>query len=329
MNNNRLTSTEITNLIVQYQQETLSICIGKYVLATVKDSQIRSVFQYALDISEKHVKRLKKIFNQESFPVPNGFTDKDVNLDAPPLFTDPFWLEYLHGLIHIGLSGFSLALSVSVRRDIRDYFYQCTMDAMEVNNQIIDTQLSKGLYNPPPYYSTPKKVEHITNLGYTLDLVGKKRPLNTAEAGNIAFNLKMTSIAKALHLGFYQVTKNKEIRQFLEKGLNRINKNFGIFSTLLREENLRVPELLDTQVTNSTVAPFSDKLIMYKVGFLVGAAQSYYGTAMTVSMRADIIAHCEASILRGLKLYSNWGTIMINNGWIEKLPDADDRIELP
>ena len=200
---------------------------------------------------------------------------------------------------------------------------------MEVYNQVIDTLLSKGLYEPPPYFSTPKKVEYITNLGYTLDVIGKKRPLNCAEAGNIYFNLQMTTIAKGLYLGFYQVTKNKEVRKFLEKGLKTINNNFGIFSTLLREENLHVPELLDTQITTSTVAPFSDKLIMHKAGFLLSASLSYYATAMVASMRVDLIAHCEASILRGSKLLSNWGTIMIKNRWIEKLPEADDRIDLP
>ena len=300
--NIRLTSTEITNLLTQFEQETMYICICKYVLATVKDSQIRSLFKFSLELSEKHVKKLKEIFNDENFPVPNGFTEKDVNLEAPPLFTDSFWLEYLFALIHFGLSGYSLSLSVSVRKDIRDYYYQCNIEAMDVYNQIVDILLSKGLYDPPPYFSTPKKVEYITSLGYTLDVIGKKRPLNSAEAGNIYINLKMTSLAKGICLGFYQVTKNKEVRQFLEKVLNTINKNFGIFSSLLREENLHVPQLLDTEVTNSTVSPFSDKLMMLKVGFLLGASISYYGTALVSSLRADLVGHCEVTILRNLKL---------------------------
>lgn len=327
--NSRLTSTEITNLLTQFEQETMSICIGKYVLATVKDPQIRSVFQYSLEISEKHLKKMKEFFNKEKFPIPNGFTEKDVNLEAPPLFTDTFWLEYLHTLTHIGLSGYSLALSVSIRRDIRNYYYQCNIDAMEIYNQTVDILLSKGLYDPPPYFSVPKKAEYITSLGYTLDVLGKKRPINSAEAGNIYINLTMTRLAKGICLGFYQVTKNNEVRQYLEKVLHTINKNFGIFSSILREENIHVPQLLDTEVTNSTVAPFSDKLMMLKVGFLLGASLSYYGTALVASLRVDLIGHCEAAILRGLKLLPNWGTIIINNGWLEKLPDADDRKELP
>ena len=285
-NNSRLTSTEMTNLLAQYEQETMAICIGKYVLATVKDTDILSIYKYSMEITEKHLQKLKEFFKKEDFPVPDGFTEKDVNLEAPPLFTDSFWLEYQHALIHYGLSGYSLAFSVSARRDIRDYYYQCNIEAMEIYNRIVDILISKGLYESPPYFSPPKKVEYITNLGYMLDVIGKKRPLNTAEAGNIYINLTMTCMAKGICLGFYQVTKDKEVRQFLEKVLNTINKNYGIFSSILREENLHVPKLLDTEVTNSTVAPFSNKLMMLKMGFLLGTSLSYYGTALVASLES-------------------------------------------
>jgi len=51
----------------------MSVCVGKYVLATVKDPQIRSIFQLSLEISEMHLKKIKEFFHKEKFPVPNGF----------------------------------------------------------------------------------------------------------------------------------------------------------------------------------------------------------------------------------------------------------------
>ncbi len=50
---------------------------------------------------------------------------------------------------------------------------------------------------------------------------------------------------------------------------------------------------------------------------------------MSVSMRIDVVGHCEASILRDLKLTTSWGNIMIERGWMEKPPEASDRKELP
>ncbi|WP_411239888.1 DUF3231 family protein [Priestia filamentosa] len=45
-----------------------------------------------------------------------------------------------------GLSGHSMSFSGSVWKDIRHYYYQCNMYAMDVYNKSIDILLSKGSY---------------------------------------------------------------------------------------------------------------------------------------------------------------------------------------
>ncbi|WP_216700821.1 DUF3231 family protein [Priestia filamentosa] len=329
MNDDRLTSSEITNLWIQYIRETMAICISNYVLATVKDSEIRTLFKFCLELSEKHFEVLKKFLNKENFPLPIGFTDKDVNLEAPPLFTDLFWLQYIHTMTTHGLSGYSMSFSSSVRKDIRNHYYQCNIDTMEVYNQSIDILLSKGIYERDPYFSTPQNPGFITELGYAIDVLGKKRHLNTMEAGNIYINLRKSIVAKGIILGFQQVTKDKKIRKFMEDGLSLLNKHIGIFSSILHEENLHSPRLLDTHVTDSKMAPFSDKLMLFHAGFMFNLGMVYYSNAMAVSMRVDVITHCESSILRDLKLTTSWGNIMIKKGWIEKPPQANDRKKLP
>ena len=42
---------------------------------------------------------------------------------------------------------------VLVRKDIRDHYYQCNIDAMDVYNRSIDILLSKGIYERDPYFS--------------------------------------------------------------------------------------------------------------------------------------------------------------------------------
>jgi Protein of unknown function (DUF3231) len=69
--------------------------------------------------------------------------------------------------------------------------------------------------------------------------------------------------------------------------------------------------------------------MLFHAGFMFNLAMIYYSNAMAASMRVDVIAHCEASILRDLKLTTSWGNIMIERGWIEKPPQANDRKELP
>jgi len=127
---NRLTSSEITSLWAQYIQDTMSVCISKYVLAKVKDSEVYSLFEFTLELAEK-------------LDLPIGFTDKGVNLNAPPLFTDTFWLVYIHEMTMHGLAGYSISFSVSARKDIRDHYYQCNIDAMDLYNKSIEILIWK------------------------------------------------------------------------------------------------------------------------------------------------------------------------------------------
>lgn len=219
MNLNRLSSAEITNLWTHYIRESMAICVSKYALKDIKDTDIRSTFEAALRISNNHIQKLKQLFTQEKFPIPNGFTDEDVNMKAPPLFTDNFWLMYIYGMTMHGSSLFSLAFNSSARQDLRDFYYQCVNDAMNLYNMSLDVLISKGLYEKSPYFSTPKKVDYIKDLSYITDVLGKKRPLNSMESGNIYFNLKKSTLTKALILGFSKVCKSNEIRKFMDTGL--------------------------------------------------------------------------------------------------------------
>lgn len=102
----------------------MAICVSKYALKDIKDSEIRSTLEYALSLSNSHIQKLINYFKQEKFPIPVGFTDEDVNLKAPPLFSDNFWLMYVYGMTMHGSSLFSLAFNSSARKDIRDFYYQ-------------------------------------------------------------------------------------------------------------------------------------------------------------------------------------------------------------
>lgn len=306
----------------------MAICVSKYALKCIKDPDIISTFEFALNLSNIHIQKLKDLFIAEGFPIPNGFTEEDVNLNAPPLFSEEFWLNYIFGMTTHGSSLFSLAFNSSAREDLRGFYFQCVNDSMNLYNKSIDVLISKGLYRKAPYFSAPQQVNYITNISYVTDFIGKKRPLNSAESGNIYYNLKKSMLAKALILGFSKISKSSEVRKLLEKTLQVANKHIEVFSSVLLENNLHIPKLMDSEVTNSSIAPFSDKLMLFHVGGLFSTAITYYGYATIMSMRADIIAHCETAIARDFKILAQYGQLMIKNQWWEQPPMADDRTEL-
>lgn len=321
----KLTSAEIASLWGQYMADTMLLCVNRYMLNIVENRDIKSVIEYSIQLGEQHVNNIETVFSKENFPIPNGFTEQDVNLDAPRLFSDEFYLYYLHEMAIHGLSGYGVSLPVSTRKDIRNYFTQCNVETMEVYNRTIDILLEKGLFERPPNISTPDSVDYIKDKSFKNGWIGERRPLTIIEISDIYFNLKKTILAKTLLIAFSQVTEIKEIRKNFTETIGLANKHIEEFNALLQENNLPVPSSYEDQVTKSTTSPFSDRLIMFHVGFLFQAAQGYYGVGMSVSMRPDIISQYEKIIIEVLKGASKHGDLMIKNGWLEQPPLSDDR----
>jgi hypothetical protein len=101
-----------------------------------------------------------------------------------------------------------------------------------------------------------------------------------------------------------------------------------ILSTLLKEEDLPAPMSWAHEVLDSTIPPFSDKLMLFHITTLIGYGMSSYGLAASNSMRADITS-IYARFVAEVMQYSKDGMVMlINNGWLEKIPEAVNRSKI-
>lgn len=256
--------------------------------------------------------------------MPVGFTDEDVNLEAPRLYSDAFHLYYLHIMTTNGISGYGLAITTSTRKDIRQHFIESNQSATELYDKTTDVLLSKGLYSRPPYIPY-EQVDFIESQNFLTGWFGERRPLNAVEINNMYFNLKKTIMVKALLTGFSQVAKTKEVIRFMSNAVGLVRKHIEIFSSVLHEDDLTTPTHWDSDVTTSTVSPFSDKLMMVHTGFLFQTALGYYGAGMATSMRPDLIGHYSRTIAEDLKEAEDWANIMIKHGWLEQVPQAPDR----
>jgi hypothetical protein len=320
----QLTAPEITNLWQQFILESLDVCLKKYVLAHIEDADIRSVFKYALSLSENHIEKVKHFFNQEKYPLPIGFTDKDVHLNAPRLFSDVFWLKYIQIMSANGMPNYSLAISTSVRSDIRDYFSQCNTEATELYNKSMDVLLSKGLFIRPTHFPVPDRQEFIKNNSLLSNLIGHRKPLNGFEISHIYFNLQKTNMAATLLLGFSQVTQSKKIHEIITRILDTAVKHSDLFQSILKEDHIDLPRTWENEVTNSKTPPFSDKLMMSHAALALSTAIFYYGTALSNTMRKDLVGHYMGIIAKDLIVAEDAQNIMVDNGWLEQPPQSID-----
>ncbi|MBQ4870320.1 DUF3231 family protein [Priestia megaterium] len=319
-----LTSTEIAALWTQYMNDTMSVCWIKYALEVIEDQEIKKIYEFALDLAEKHILKIKDFFIGDKFPIPYGFTEQDVNVKAPRLYLDSFFMNYLLIMTQHGMTGYSVSLQVSSRPDIREYYTKCTLESTTLFNKIMDVLLSKGLYTRPPYIHSPE-IPEMAEKDFMTGWLGKRRPLTAIEISNITFNMNKTYLSKAISMSFAQVARDEKVRKYFQRGQKLSTKQTEVFSTFFMESNLNFPISWESSVTNSTKPPFSDKLMMFMIGFLSSAAVGFYGAGQAVCMRRDLSLQYLKLTGEQLLFSEDGAQLMLEKGWFEKPPIAENR----
>lgn len=323
-----LSSTELGSLWTQYQNDSLAACVLSHFLQHVEDEDIREIVQYALKVAQDNLSQITATLTSSQYPIPKGFTQEDVNLDAPRIFLDAYYLYYLKHMTRLGLAAYSLALSLAARSDIRSFYQGCLNSSMELNMKVTDSMLSKGIYIRSPYIPPEKKIEFVEDPSYLGSFFGQKRYLNVLEVNNLFANLQTNIIGEALITGFSQVATSATVRDYLLRGKDIAKKHAGIFATALKDSDLPAPHPINTMITTSTTSPFSDKLMLFHVTVMITAGIGNYGLSISTSQRMDLTIDY-ARLMADVGLYAKEGAnLMIANKWMEEAPQATDRKEL-
>jgi hypothetical protein len=325
----KLTSAEIANLWTSYLNDTLAVCILSRFLAHIEDKEIETVIKYAYELSNAHIEKLKAFFNEEKLTVPQGFSiDNDVYQDAPRLFTDDFYLFYIQNIGKIGLENYTLALVNSARLDMCEYYTECLNECTGLFNKTNEIMLTKGAFIRAPFIPVTQKVDFIEKQSYLAGLMGKHRPLNVVEISNIYFNLIQNQLGRTLLMGFSQVAKSSKVREYMVRGREIADKHVIVFRNILSQEFLPSATSWDTLATESTSATFSDKLMMIHVSMLNAAGIGHYGMSIGTSARKDLGADFLRLMLEVIAYSEDGANLMIENAWLEQMPQAVDREKL-
>jgi hypothetical protein len=321
-----LTSPEVAGLWKNYLQNTAVLCFMKHSAQYVQDREIKPLVKEQLQALTDNIEKTAKIFLDEGHPVPEGFSDSDVNFTAPPLYTDLYALSFIYRFNQMGLNDYSATLSKVARKDVVAFFHQYLQTTIQIYLKALELMLSKGIYDRPPKISYPDKVNFVEKGDSFLEAwLGEARPLNVFELGEIFYTIERNYIGMLLLMGFIQVVKDKEIKEYLLKGKRLAEKQIEVFNKILKEEEEIGNIPVSMEVTNSTVSPFSDRLIMFLVATTAATGLYLITYSLSVSMRKDLVA--EYSLLMPeIMAYGGEGlNIMIDRGWMEQPPQATDR----
>ncbi|MCS0655395.1 DUF3231 family protein [Cytobacillus firmus] len=327
--NIRLTSAEIAQLWTGYMNNSMSKCELMYFKEKTQDEEIRTVINLAISITEKILQNITGIYVKENHPIPVAFSEnEDVNINAPALYSDTFFLIFVHNMARHGLTAYGAALAGSTRTDVLDLFSSAVDLTRELYFKSLKASLEKGLYSRAAYIPIPEQVEFIEKKGYLTGWFGERRPINSLEIMHFYENMQRNAVGKALLLGFAQVAGLKDVQNYMVKGANIASKVVEVLAHILSEENISESPTYDSDVLKSTTAPFSDKLMMFQVTMLTGMSLGYYGTAMGTVARRDLGSKYLRLTLEAVQYAEDGANIMIEHGWMEKPPASIDEAEI-
>ncbi len=324
----QLTAAEMGKLWATYVGNTLGKCVLSYFLQHVDDKETEKILQFALGLCKDYIQDIEAVFKQAHFPIPVGFTEEDVNLEAPRLYEDDFYLHYLQYLGKGGMSIYSVAIPLVTRKDIRDFFVKALRDTSKLMVLVNDALLPQNTLINPPVISPPEGVDFVKKQSFLNVFFEKDRPLHGLEIAHLYGNLNNDITSKAVIVGFMQVAKSEEVRQYLERGKNLNQKHIELMSDKLTKNDLPSPSSIDHLVRTSTEPPFSDKLMVYHKIDMFSMKIREYANGASLNGRKDVgalFAKCQLDV----SLYVEDGAnIMIDRGWMEQPPEAVDRDKL-
>jgi len=304
-----LISSEIAGLWNSYMSDTMMVCIIKHCIYNVEDSEIRDILQQTLDLSNQHIEELTNMFNKEELTIPEGFTDS-------------FYLAYLSFMARIGMHNHTLIINQIARSDIRAYFSTRINEYLDLYNNSADLRLSKGIFIRAPRVEVTKEVQYVKNKSFIIDWFGEKRPLLTGEITHIFRIIFSNLVGRAITTGFGQVSQDKKVSDYFFEGKDIETEKIRELTGLLTKEDIPIPSISDSFVTDSTVSPFSEKLMMNHSAVLYSSRISSLGMAMADTMRSDLESKYMKYLVKTMKYNKNGADIMIDNRWLEQPPQA-------
>lgn len=321
----KISSAEIGALWMTYHKKTMILRMLEYFIEKADDIKARNLMSSLWEELHPKVIEIETIFENEGAVVPEGFTKKDVNLEAPKLWENDFDILFSRILKEISTGMYALHITIAYREDIVEFYKQLTNITESYYNLFTQYLLEKAALPRPPFVNMPKTIDYITDKSYMkgTNIFGNKRLLNTVEFGVIYRQIESNSIGVQLMKGFSQCSKDEQVRKYFDKGMQLSNEFLKASSDILLQNNIKPTSSPGATVTNSTTAPFSDKLMMFCNYLLGGFSLGGQGFSAAFIWRNDLKAQIVVEGKDIFEYIQEGVELMMKKGWLEEPPKMD------
>lgn len=321
----KMSSTELGALWMTYQKKTMILRMLEYFIEKADDERAKNLMSGLWQQLQPKVIELKAMLENEGAACPIGFTKEDVNFEAPKLWGNGFDIMFSRVLKEISTGMYVVHMSTSYREDIITFYKQITAITQSYYNQFTQYLLEKSLLPRPTYVTMPKSIDYITDKKYMkgTNILGHKRPLNTVEFGLLYHAIETNSTGIQLMGGFAQCSNEEEIKKYFTKGKELSKEILRVDGDILLQNNIQPPATTVGTVTSSTIAPFSEKLMMFCTYLLGGFSLGGQGFSSAFNLRNDLEEKLGVQAKDVFKYTREGAMLMMSNGWLEEPPKMD------
>jgi hypothetical protein len=327
-----ITSSELGTLWLTYQQKTMVLRILEYFIEKADDEKAKAIMTNLYGEINPYVDKIKETLQNEGAIIPVGFTAQDVNKGVPKLYDNGFDIMFIRLLKEISMALHALNITMSYREDVVMLYKDLTAIVQKYYNLCTQYLLEKGMIARPPYVSMPNSVEFVKDTTYFGGLVinpfSEKRTLNTVEVAHIHHIIEANVTGMQMITGFAQCANEGEVKKYFNEGAELAKSITKEMTETLLESGIQAPVLSGGNATRSTVAPFSDKLMLYCISLFCSFSIGGNSFETAFSLRNDLPAKTTI-FLKDIFEYGHKGAkIMIKNGWMEQPPQMEERKQL-
>lgn len=325
-----ITSAELGTLWMTYQQKTLSLRMLEYFIEKSDDRKAKAIMSDLHTEINPYVEKITKVFQREGAVIPVGYTTQDVHLNAPKLYDNYFDIMFIRIMNQISMGMHTLHLSMVVREDIIMIYKDLTAIKQKYYLACTHYLIEKGVLARAPYVSMPQEVSFAKDKNYLsgFNLLSEKRSLNKVEVAYLHHAIETNSVGLQLMTGFAQSAKEPEVKKYFVKGKELAKKIVHDMDEILIQSDVQLSASASGSATTSTIAPFSDKLMMYVTNLLCSFSLGGNAVGTAFSLRSDLPLKIGVMTKDIFGLAHEGAKLMVKNGWLEEPPQMEDRNKL-
>jgi len=320
----KLTSAEISVLWGTNMNVSVVICMMTHFLETCSDPEILPLLEETKFLAEKHKDQIEQLFLKEKIAIPEAFkAEKHVVAKADKLFSDIYYIQCVLQMSKFGVASHTAGLTVSAREDVRKLYKNFMDDVSQLYNHTVSIMQEKGIYVRIPYMNYPSKVDFVNKENFLTGWFGRRRSLLGIEVTHLLINAFQNEMGMQMCSGFSQVTQDGELREYFLRGKNLCKHMLGSIHDVLEESEVPAANGWDQSVTNSTVAPFSEQLMLYIIAMLSNIGMASYGAGLSTTMRRDISAMYANFLTKSGAFGEDGMNLLIERKWMEQPPQFE------